>query len=99
MENKIIENWKAIEEVEKRVAEKTGDPNAGFNAGTYWLGGSGRHLMMPCMYRGKKGKKGSEQFTSSYKEMMVYAMFCPFTGKPLYEESIVTVNETEPKND
>ena len=42
--------------------------------------------MIPIMYRGKKGKKGQEEFTSSYKEMMVYAEFCPFSGKPLYEE-------------
>ena len=93
MENKILENWKAIEEIEKKVKEKTGDPNAGFNAGSFWLSKEGRHLMIPCLYRGKKGKKGSEQFTSSYKEMMVYAMFCPFTGLPLYEDSKNTLNQ------
>jgi hypothetical protein len=38
------------------------------------------------MFRGKKGKKGQEEFTSSYKEMMVRANFCPFTGNPLYED-------------
>ena len=43
------------------------------------------------MYRGKKGKKGQEKFTQTYKEMMIYAKFCPFSGKPLYEE------ETEEK--
>jgi hypothetical protein len=37
------------------------------------------------MYRKKKGKKGEEIFTK-YTEMMVYVKFCPFTGKPLYEE-------------
>jgi hypothetical protein len=87
MENKILENWSEIENIEKRVREKTDDPKAGFNAGTFWLGSTtGRHLMIPCMYRGKKGKKGQEEFTSSYKEMMIYAKFCPFSGKPLYEE-------------
>lgn len=86
MEKKILENWKAIEEIEEKVREKTGDPKAGFNASSFWFGSDGRHLTIPCMYRAKKGKKGSEEFASSYKEMMVYAKFCPFTGKPLYEE-------------
>lgn len=92
MKKKIKENWKAIEELEKKVKEKTGDPEAGFNAD--WLGSEeGRHLMIPCMYRSKKGKKGQETFTKSYKEMMVYATFCPFTGKPLYEDSKSAVGE------
>lgn len=95
MENKILENWKAIEELEQKVREKTGDPEAGFNASSFWFGGGGRHLMIPCMYRGKKGKKGQETFTESYKEMMVYAKFCPFTGKPLYEDSISMEGEDE----
>jgi len=87
MSNKILENWKAIEEIENKVKDKTGDPRAGFNASSFFLGSDGRHLMIPCLYRGKKGKKGSEDFTSSYKEMMVYAKFCPFSGKPLYDDS------------
>ncbi len=87
MENNIKENWKAIEAVEQKVRDKTGDPEAGFNASTFWLGSEDRHLALPCMYRGKKGKKGKETFTQSYKEIMVYAKFCPFTGKPLYEDS------------
>jgi hypothetical protein len=85
MGNKISENWKAIEETEKAVREKTNDPQAGFNASTFWLGSNeGRHLMIPAMYRTKKG----ENFSKSYKEMMVYVKFCPFTGKPLYDDSI-----------
>ena len=86
MEKKIEENWKEIEIVEQKVREKTEDPEAGFNASSFWMGGTGRHLMIPCMYRGKKGKKGQETFTQKYKEMMIYAKFCPFTGKPLYED-------------
>ena len=86
MENKILENWKAIEETERLVREKTGDPEAGFNASSFWVGGTGRHLMIPIMYRSKKGKKGEESFTKSYKEMMIYAKYCPFSGKPLYED-------------
>lgn len=88
MENKILENWKSIEDVEKKVREKTGDPEAGFNASSFFPGSDGRHLMIPCMYRGKKGKKGHETFTESYKEIMIFAKFCPFTGKPLYDESL-----------
>ena len=86
MEKKIEENWKEIEIVEQKVREKTEDPEAGFNASSFWMGGTGRHLMIPCLYRGKKGKKGQETFTQKYKEMMIYAKFCPFTGKPLYED-------------
>ena len=87
MGNKITENWKAIEEIEQEVRERTGDPEAGFNASSFFFGASGRHLAIPCLYRGKKGKKGQETFTNSYKEMMVYAKYCPFTGKPLYEDA------------
>lgn len=79
------ENWKAIQEIEKKVQEQKEDPKAGFNASTFFLSGD-THLMIPVMYRGKKGKKGKEEFTQSYKEIMVQALFCPFTGKPLYEE-------------
>lgn len=93
MGKKIIENWEAINETERLVQEKTGDPKAGFNASSFFLGSQeGRHLMIPCMYRGLKGKKGQEEFTQSYKEMMVYAKFCPFTGKPLYDDSVSSTN-------
>ena len=87
---KIDENWKAIEDAEKKCREKTEDPKAGFNAGTFWLNSEGRHLMIPIMYRSKKGKKDSGEFTKSYKEMMIYAEYCPFTGKPLYEKVELT---------
>ena len=87
MQKKIKENWKAIENVEQRVRDKTGDPKAGFGANKFWFGGDGRHLLIPCKYRGKKGKKGQKVFTESYKEMEVQAEYCPFTGKPLYEET------------
>lgn len=86
MENRIEENWQKIESIESRVREKTGDPKAGFNASIFWFGNEGRHLGIPCMYRSKKGKKGQEEFSKSYKEMLVYAKFCPFSGKPLYED-------------
>ncbi|RXG32021.1 hypothetical protein [Leeuwenhoekiella marinoflava] len=86
--NKIPENWKAIEDAEKLCRERTGDPEAGFNAGVFWLGSKdGRHLMIPIKYRSKRGKNGKEVFTKSYKELNIYANFCPFTGKPLYENS------------
>lgn len=81
----IKENWATIEEIEKKVQEKTGDPEARFNAGTFWFGAE-RGLNIPVKYRSKKGKKGQEEFTKSYKEMNVTARYCPFSGKPLYEE-------------
>lgn len=87
MQKKILENWNGISDVEKSAQEQTGDPKAGFNASTFFFGEQGRHLMLPIMYRGKKGKKGEEKFTESYKNIMVMAQFCPFTGKPLYEEA------------
>lgn len=86
MKIKIEENWKGIEEIEKQVQEKTGDPEAKFNANSFFFGETGRALLIPVKYRSKKGKKGSEDFTTSYKEMMVVAEFCPFTGKPLYKD-------------
>ncbi len=86
MGKKILENWKQIEEVEKQIQEKTGDPKAGFNASSFWFGSDGKHLMLRAMYRGKKGKKGQETFTQKYNDMLVAAKFCPFTGKPLYKE-------------
>ena len=90
MSIKILENWKTIEEVEKKAQEQTGDPEAGFNASTFWFNSDGRHLMLHIMYRGKKGKKGQETFTESYKSLMIYAKFCPFSGLPLYEEETAT---------
>ena len=38
-------------------------------------------------YDQRNGRRGAvpSPFTSSYKEMMIYAQFCPFTGKPLYQ--------------
>jgi hypothetical protein len=86
MNEKIKENWKEIEEIENQVKEKTGDPEAGFGANRFWFGKEGRHLIIPCMFRGKKGKKDNQVFTDSYKEMMIYAKYCPFTGKPLYKD-------------
>ena len=93
MNEKIIENWDAIEKKEQLVKEKTGDPKAGFNASIFWFGEEGRHLAIPCMYRGKKGKKGQQEFTDSYKSILVYAKFCPFSGKPLYNDSVESINQ------
>lgn len=88
MGGKIKENWAAIEKAEELARAKTGDPEAGFNAGTFFFGKEGRSLMIPILYRGKKGKKGQESFTDKRNEMMIHATFCPFTGKPLWEDSI-----------
>jgi hypothetical protein len=81
-QTRILENWKEIEKFEEMVQKDTGDPKAGFNASIFWLGE--KQLGIPCMYRGKKGKKGEEKFTESYKDVLVFAKYCPFTGKPLF---------------
>lgn len=81
---KILENWTEIEAIEAKAREHTGDPEAGFNADALWLGGNGRHLNIPIQYRTKKGK--NSDFSKKYKEIVVLAKFCPFTGKPLYTD-------------
>jgi len=81
LDNPIEENWEAVEETERLGKEKTGDPETGFNASMFWLGGH-RHLLIPLEYR-KPTKNG---FTKKRFEMNVYAKYCPFTGKPLYRK-------------
>ena len=93
----ITENWKAIEEIEENVREKTGDQEAGFNSSLFYLpvkDAPGRRLLLSCQYRNKKGKKGQEIFSTSYKDIYTYAKYCPFTGKPLYEEIECESDET-----
>lgn len=85
--NKIPQNWKKIEETEQKAKEQTGDPEAGFNPSLFFFGKDGRHLPLQMKYRSKKGKKGQETFTKSYRDLSIYALFCPFTGKPLYDNS------------
>ena len=80
----IKENWEAIELLEQKTKEKTGDPEAAFHPNLFFFGE--KQLLIPVKYRGKKGKKGQETFTKSYKEIMTAAQYCPFTGKPLYEK-------------
>ncbi len=80
---KITENWSRIEEIEKLIQERTADPKAGFNANLYFLGKEGRHIFIPCKYR--KPKKNG-QFTDKYFELDVMIEYCPFSGKPLYEQ-------------
>jgi hypothetical protein len=90
---KIQDNWSKIEEFERMVREQTGDPNARFNAHLFFIKGTGRHLFIPCKYR--KTKKNGE-FTDKYFDIDVFVEFCPFTGKPLYQEnSLEESKETE----
>lgn len=84
--SRIEENWAHIKELEAKAKDKTGDPEAGFNATSFWFDALGRRLMIPIMYRTKYTRKGEEVFSKSYKDMMVIAEYCPFTGKPLYKE-------------
>lgn len=81
----IPENWKVIESIEEEVRKQVGDPNAGFNADLFFWG-NGRQLAIPVYYR-KKNKAG---FQKKFDHVMVGARFCPFSGKPLYEEDSET---------
>jgi len=72
MESKIKVNWNKIEEIEKLVQEKTGDPEAGFNASSFFFGADGRHLMIPCMYRGKIARISTSLFFT------IVSTFAPF---------------------
>ena len=81
----IEKNWNAIKFYEAEAKQITGDPEAGFNPTLFFLGV--KQLVINCKYRGKKGKKGAEKFTQSYREISTRALFCPYTGKPLYEQS------------
>lgn len=81
----IKENWSEIERVEELVREQKEDPKAGFNANLFFFGGV-RQLLIPVKYRGMKGKKDNRVFTDSYKEISIAAKYCPFSGKPLYNE-------------
>jgi len=81
--NKITENWKEIERIEQQVKDITEDPEAGFNADLFWFGGDSPHLIIACKHRTKK-KDGT--YSKSYKQVMVTVKFCPFTGKPLYQQ-------------
>lgn len=90
----IKENWKAIEHYEKEVQEQSGDPEAGFNPTLFFFDGV-KKLVLDVKYRGKKKQKGSIVFTKKQKSTSTFARYCPFTGKPLYQES----KELEPITD
>lgn len=83
--NIIKENWEAIEKAEEKMKEQTGDPEAAFNPNLFFLDGI-KKLVISGKYR-KKNKRSADGFTKSYSEISTIAKFCPFTGKPLYEES------------
>lgn len=78
----IEENWKAINEAEEMIKERTGDPEAGFGSGVFFLDGN-RRLMIPIDYRKKRG----DFFTQKRYQYQILAQYCPFTGKKLFEES------------
>lgn len=80
----IEENWKVIDQIEQKMKEQTGDPEAGFNPTLFFI--KERALIINGKYRGKKGKKGQETFTKSHKEISISAKYCPFSGKPLYDD-------------
>ena len=92
MENlkRIEENWDLIKEAEKTVQKQYEDPAAGFNADMFVLGE--KPLFLPIAYRASKKVKGERKYSQAYKICYVEAKFCPFSGKPLYEDSDINSN-------
>lgn len=82
---RIEENWEAINEIEKQIQEQTGDPKAGFRK-LFSLTSGIYNIVIPIIYR-KPTKTG---FTQKTHEQNVMVRFCPFTGKPLYQEETVS---------
>lgn len=87
---RIEENWEFIREAEKAVQEKYEDPAAGFNADMFQIGT--KRLFLPISYRAGKTVKGERRYSHAYKICYVEAKFCPFSGKPLYEDSEINSN-------
>lgn len=86
MKKIIKENWQFIEQVEDKVKEQTGDPQAGFNAGIFFFGSKDRQMMINAKYRKTLKRKTGDIFSENYSEIGVYIEYCPFSGKPLYEQ-------------
>lgn len=95
MSKEIKENWAAIELAERKVKEMTKDDEAGFNVDTFFLGGDGRRVLgLPCLYRTIIKRKTGNVFSQTYKNVLVYAKFCPFTGLPLYTDSVDSIKKS-----
>ena len=87
---RIEENWYWIREEEKCVQDINKDPEAGFNADMFQIGE--KRLFLPISFRTSKVVKGVRRYSHAYKICYVEAKFCPFSGKPLYEDSEINSN-------
>jgi len=77
---KILENWKAIEEKEKQINKERKFVSGGFSGKVFPEISKELVLVIPFLYKVNKSKN------APYKAIEILAEFCPFTGKPLYEE-------------
>lgn len=89
LKNPIEENWKDILRVEERFKNETGDEMAKFNYSIMALGAK-RAVWLPMGFTKDNGRGGR---TKKVYEQMIICHYCPFTGKPLYEEKENHENE------
>lgn len=81
----IKENWEAIDALKEKLKEHTGDENGHFSGGFGFSNdGMFRTLMVKFHYTKEKANGSRTQKTY---DTQVLCKFCPFTGKPLYQES------------
>lgn len=83
-EEKITENWKAIEDARDEIRNMTGDQSGDFDHIISFSEEShGSHLVLSFNWHqtNRRGEKQKKQ-----ESMKVIIRFCPFTGLPLYQE-------------
>lgn len=82
----IPENWEELEVLHYGAIEKFG-PEAGFDSGWFHL--SEEHTLKIAVGEGFEYRKGRKDMkVKHWKSRYLLAKFCPFTGRPLYEESV-----------
>lgn len=87
----IPENWHHLENLHDSAVEKFG-ADAGFDHGGFVL--SEEYTLKIAVSEGRKVSIGRKGITvRPYKFRYELAMFCPFTGLPLYQESNLLTTE------
>lgn len=85
---KIIQNWLAIEKKEIQLQKETKDPDGGFLGTKIPEISEELLLVIPFTYK-PNPKDEIKKFQAALAE------FCPFTGRPLYEEYEEIPSETQ----
>ena len=78
----INENWDTIRKVEAEMQKRTGDSEARINADLLVLSDENISRYIEVKYR----KKIGANFSTKYKTIPIKINYCPFTGKPLYDD-------------